>query len=314
MDAEPEQLQGEGIMQYNDVQALVNGYIAASKCFDEFAVINSRMINICKPVGMSGGFSYATTYDKAVTNKVDFLKALQKSSWKHIFNKMNLNKFMTSGVMKDINNFVEQQTQVPFTVKNIYRMFEIIIGTKEHSFNRALVEAVDRFTQYTHENRYGVEGWKTNSGYMLNKKFIIERMVSGAYRGGMSNQIGSSEDKMTDLIKVLCNITASNYDDTETLHQFYYQYKVKDINGKIIDYFGEYTQYQRSLESAQKDRPGAIGEDIKKEFGQWYDFGFFEIKGFKKGTLHIKFKDIKVWEQLNRRYAKIKGQVLPEKI
>lgn len=42
--------------------------------------------------------------------------------------------------------------------------------------------------------------------------------------------------------------------------------------------------------------------------------GFFDFKGFKKGTMHLKFKDKKVWEMLNRRYAKIKGQVLPEKI
>ena len=69
MDMEPEQMQENGVMHYNEIQALVNGYIAASKCFDEFKAINERMINICKPVGMGGGFSYTVAYDKNVTTK-----------------------------------------------------------------------------------------------------------------------------------------------------------------------------------------------------------------------------------------------------
>ena len=52
----------------------------------------------------------------------------------------------------------------------------------------------------------------------------------------------------------------------------------------------------------------------KNEPNTWYETEFFEFKGFKKGTAHIKFKDIKLWEYLNRKYAEIKGNVLPEKI
>ena len=48
-------------------------------------------------------------------------------------------------------------------------MLEIIVGTREQTMNRAIVEAVDNFTRHTDENRYGIEGWKTNSGYMLSK-------------------------------------------------------------------------------------------------------------------------------------------------
>jgi hypothetical protein len=280
MDMEPEQIQENGVMHYNEVQALVNGYIAASKCFDEFEAINERMINICKPVGMDGGFSYSVAYKEQVTSKSQFLKALQRKSWKHIFSKMNLNKYLTSGVMQDINRFVENQTQVPFTVKNIFRMFEIIIGTKEHNFNRALEEAVDSFTQHTHENRFGVEGWKTNSGYMLNKKFIIDWVfeVNGSWSrnpGKLSLKWSNNVDKLEDLIKVLCNLTGMDYNKTVPMKHF-------------VDRF-------EGLEP-----------------GKWYENGFFEIRGYKKGTMHLKFTSDKIWEQLNRAYAKIKGEALPE--
>lgn len=39
---------------------------------------------------------------------------------------------------------------------------------------------------------------------------------------------------------------------------------------------------------------------------------FFEIKGYKKGTVHVKFKDDKIWALFNRRVAEIKGYPLPE--
>jgi hypothetical protein len=48
-----------------------------------------------------------------------------------------------------------------------------------------------------------------------------------------------------------------------------------------------------------------------KEWGTWYDFNFFQIKVFKKGTLHAKFKDENVWEMFNRACAKAKGWRLP---
>lgn len=46
--------------------------------------------------------------------------------------------------------------------------------------------------------------------------------------------------------------------------------------------------------------------------GEWYDWGFFRFKAFKKGTVHFEFKDEEVWAAVNARYARIKGQVLPE--
>jgi hypothetical protein len=280
MDAEPEQVQADGIIHYNEVQSLVNSYIAAAKCFDEFSVINDQMKNICAIVGMGNGFSYNISYNKAVVDKHAFLTELQKRSWKHIFAKMKLEKYLTSGVMNDINKFVENQSQVPFTVKNIYRMFEIIVGTKDESYKRALVEAVDYFTKHTHENRFGVEGWKTNDGHMLNKKFIIDWMfepyASYSRNAGKLHLIYSSNrDRLTDLTKVICNLTGVNYDNTTPMSQF-------------VDRF----------------------EGI--EPNRWYENGFFEFKGFKKGTMHIKFTDDWVWELLNRAYAKAKGQVLPE--
>ena len=52
-------------------------------------------------------------------------------------------------------------------------MMDMIIQTRGQQFEKALVLAVDQLTQHVNENRFGVEGWKTNLGHMLNKKVII---------------------------------------------------------------------------------------------------------------------------------------------
>jgi len=182
-----------------------------------------------------------------------------------------MNKYVTKGVMQDINKFIELRQNYPFTLKNIYKMLEIIVGTRSGTMNRAIVEAVDNFTKHTHENRYSIEGWKTNSGHMLNKKFIVESACDTRWSSGLKVSGGWSYDRLNDLQKALCYLMGINYDE------------IKMPEGYLTA-------------------------------GTWYEWGFFEFKVFKKGSGHFKFKDLKAWETINRQYAEIKGEVLPEKI
>ena len=282
MDEEEEEDQGNGILQYNEVRALVNRYVGTMKAFDKMKYELDALNHLISGIGMSS-VTLEISSERMVTTKEQFSKIIQKRSWQHIFNKLNMEKYVTSGVMKDINKFVETQEKVPFTMKNIYRMLNIIVGTREQTFNRALEEAVDNFTKHTHENRFGVEGWKTNSGYMLNKKFICEGIVETTWGGG-SLQVrynSYSGNKIDDLVKVLCNITAKNYNDIGTLYRFNFD-KVK---------------HEKSFE-------------IKPN--EWYEFGFFNVKFFKKGTMHVKFKSMDDWYRLNHAYGQLKGFSLPE--
>ncbi len=283
LEDDEEEAQGEGIMEFNEVRALVNRYVGTMKAFDYMKSEVENVNNLLKGINMSG-IDLQLGYNKSVTTKQEFSKTIQKASWKYIFNKMNMQKYVTSGVMNDINKFVETQEKVPFTMKNIYKMFEIIVGTRQNTYNRALEEAIDNFTKYSHDNRYNVEGWKTNSGHMLNRKFIVEGIAEINYSNTALNikydSYGSR--RIDDLIKVLCNITAKNYDNYGQLDRF---------------------QWTKS-------------GDPKKEFeilpNTWYQWGFFEMKFFKKGSMHIKFINTEDWYMLNKAYGELKGFSLPE--
>ena len=111
---------------------------------------------------------------------------------------------------------------------------------------------------------------------MLNQKFIVEWMVEPKYNPGKVNlSIGGNEEKIKDLVKVICSLEGVNYNEQTRLRDFF-----NNFNGL--------------------------------ETNTWYCWSFFEIKAFKKGTMHLKFQNKDVWYRLNKAYGEIKGFNLPE--
>ena len=267
--------QGEGIIPYRRSRDIVNRYVYACRIYDEQVAAGVRMRSVLdgffgKDLGLQ-----VTIEGQAVTRN-RFRKDLQKQAWKHVFDEFLPQQMATSQLAKDINRFVEEQSKIPFTERNIYRMLQIVAGTQEQRIDRAVEEAIDELTRYTKENRYGVEGWVTNSGYMLNKRFIRPYLTELAYSNpGMVRlkTYGGQWDEIQDLIKALCFITGRPIEEMRTPER---------INANSY------------------------------EPGMWHDWGFFLFRPYKKGTVHFEFKDQEVWAALNARYARIKGQVLPE--
>jgi hypothetical protein len=125
---------------------------------------------------------------------------------------------------------------------------------------------------------------------------------------------------MDDLQKALCFITGTNYDDMYSLHSAgSHRYKI-EIDGKILmDNRHSHLPYLESIDIAQPyaDRLTAEGKKNVKvippmQWGEWTKWGFFEIKCYKKGTVHCKFIDTDLWATFNQHVARIKGYPLPE--
>lgn len=266
--------QGEGLIPYRRSRDIVNRYVEACRIYDEQVEAATRL------QGVLDGFfgqelGLQVTVEGAPVTRNRFRKDLQKAAWKHVFAEFLPAQMATSQLTKDINVFVEQQSKIPFTERNIYRMLQIVAGTQEQRVDRAVKEAIDSLTKHTKENRWGVEGWVTNSGYMLNRRFIRAYMAELCWSGRGVNikTYGTQSDEIRDLIKALCFITGRDYDKMSQ--------PIKPDDGIFWP-------------------------------GEWYDWGFFRFKAYKKGTVHFEFKDEEVWAAVNARYARIKGQVLPE--
>ena len=266
--------QGEGLIPYRRSRDIVNRYVEACRIFDQQVEAGTRLRSVLD--GLFGQeLGLQVTVEGAPVTRNRFRKDLQKEAWKHVFAEFLPQQMATSQLARDINAFVEQQSRIPFTERNIYRMLQIVAGTQEQRVDRAVEEAIDSLTKHTAENRWGLEGWVTNSGYMLNRRFIRAYMAEPGWsgRGNVTIKTGSASNEIRDLIKALCFITGRRFDEVS--------------------------------------QPEATDDGLFWP-GEWYRWGFFRFRAYKKGTIHFEFLDDEVWAAVNARYARIKGQVLPE--
>lgn len=274
----------EGLVQYNVVRDMVNRYIFAVKLFDETMAASEKINGIAK--FSDSEYSYPpvrfATVDangrivEMTHNR--YKKQLQKYYWRIIFDKLNMEKYATNGLREQINRFVEQQVNVPFTMHNIYKVLDMVIQTTGQRMNTALLEAFDLICSLSAENSTAGEKWKTNANYMVNKKFIVPYMTDYDARWPstfVKLNYSSNENKVQDVVKALCYITGTNYDDFISLNTTIYK-------GKF-------------------------------QWGKWFDWAFFRVKAFKKGTMHFVFKDENVWLKFNQEVAKQRGWILPKK-
>jgi len=314
---------GTGIMKHNDIREIVNRYVAAVKMFDSVDDASQQINSLINPISNNLGIAFGAhsndheTRNLIITRDV-FKKELQKSAWRSIFDKMNMRKYVTSGVMEDINKFVEQQQNVPFTMTNIYKMIEIIFGTHAGRMDRVLVETFDYICSLSADNSEAGEKWKTNSNYKVNRRFIMNRITEIGWSGEMKVRY-SAEKEIDDIIKALCYMTGKDYDDQISISLWFdYPYKIK-CDGKILMGYDNHNRNGDDWSFTNKvnnlKEAGHEVEVIKVEnrFGEWVDWGFFRVRGYKKGTMHFEFKDENVWMEFNRRVAKIKGWAIPQK-
>lgn len=298
--------QENGLMSYNAVREVVQRYVNAVKLYDEVLANAVKMNVLTEGIGVSD-IVFTCSQDKSQVSREEFAKELQKKSWSWIINKMNLQKYSTRGLNDDINKFVEQQKSMKFTMKNIYKMLDVIIQTTDQRMDKALLEVFDTLTKHHDENRWNVEGWKTNSHYLVNQKFIKPYLVSVSYGGGIDYSFGRRSEELEDMIKALCFLTGQNYDD----HISFYQ----RLNSNVYQKDGRYKIVSSSWENDKFEQNNPDWNKlIRPTFGEWFDWGFFEVKVFKKGTGHFRFKDENVWALFNQQIARIKGFPLPESI
>lgn len=289
-------INGSGITKHDEIREIVNRYVGAVKMFDSVMDASRSINGLIAPISSGLGISFgAHSNDRHISSNMsrdDFKKALQKSAWKSVFDKMNMAKYVTGSVMSDINKFVERQQQIPFTMTNIYKMIEVIVGTHSGRMDRVLVEVFDRICSLSADNSEAGEKWKTNSSYKINRRFIntwVCEYDSRWPKAHVDVRYNASDGLINDVVKALCHITGRSYDEVMR-----------------PDYKVEYSGIQNSLATFFRYN--------HTPWGEWVDWNeLFRVRGYKKGTMHFEFRDEEVWLEFNRRVAKIKGWAIPHK-
>jgi len=317
MEEEPEVEGVNGIMQYDAIRDLVNRYVAAVKLYDKQLETGVQMNSLLK--GFYGrDLTFSCSEDGKTTLRAEFKKNMQREGWDYIFKKLDLTKDVTRSTREDLNKFIEEKTNIPFTVKNIWQMLSIIVATRGQTMDRALLVVFDRLTN-NEENRY-TEKWKSNLHYLLGKKFILgdmcyqdQRWHKGQSQIQLSDR-GGNFDLMEDFNKALSYITGIPYNSIGSLeNNIRYEYKVKTkdnvsfFHGGVNDWSLENKKkalYEQGVEyTIERSQP---------VYGKWFEWGYFRVKAFKKGSMHFEWLDLELWGKFNQRIAKLKGYPLFE--
>lgn len=279
-----------GLMPYNFIRDIVQRYVEACRKFSEVDRLSKELNALAQysePAKDSQRHSYAPylpvtfgarSKDGNGTNVTfdTYRKELQKYYWSVIFHKLDMEKYSTAKLREQLARFVEQTVDKPFTMRNIYAVLDIVLQTHGQRMREALVEAFEQICDFSADNSTAGEKWKTNSDYMVNRRFIVPWMCEGRSYSWDNPTVHLSyygRNKLDDLNKALCSITGKRFEDIPDLYVF---------------------------------------ERDNAQWGQWYEWGFFRIRFYKKGTVHCEFLDEDVWMRFNAEVARIKGWALPK--
>lgn len=151
---------------------------------------------------------------------------------------------------------------------------ETLFQNKEKIFYEGVVQVFDSFTKYYKENRYHDEGWKTNKKYKVNRKVIHPHFIqfsrSWDGKSGSFNTYYSWSQIMDDIDKVLCMLSGNDFGEITTIYNALC-HKFKQLG---------------SLDNGEK-------------YDNTCESFFFDIRFFKKGTVHLHFKDKFLWQEFN---------------
>lgn len=212
---------------------------------------------------------------KPLNEQIQHVKGL---FWKNIFDRTKIGQRTTSDFRKDFEAFIAHQSKVAFTVENIMQVLAQFVENLDDIMQRCIVDTFDRATRYHEKNatKYLVDGWKTNKSWRLNEKIINP---SGITWDPMFNRFDLERWRSD---------AADFYNDLDRCCAFLSGRKFEDIHG---------------ITKAIEGRKWLPGTGFK------LDSEFFTITLYKKGTVHLVWKDKRLLAQFNQAAARGKNWV-----
>lgn len=258
----------------NIIKSLVSQYNAAISALLERdqsqAKLNFYLQGIENPVIDSEGdkTDKALFQSKTLDEQV---AAIKSRFWNTVFVRTKLSERTTSHFHQKFREFSQNQSNMAFTEANIREVLGLFFENQDAIMRECLDDVFDRLSAFHEDNKIYREGWKTNKSWRINKKVIHPYGVR-CDEWGFSQNYSWRSDIYQDLDKCLCYLSARSIE------------KIRTIDAAMSDFIS---------------RIRHDGQNYREAF----ESTFFKIKIFKKGTVHLVFKDLTLLEQFNRTVA-----------
>ena len=234
-----------------------------------------KMLNACLQ-GISSNIQGESKFLSSEGSFNEQLTTLKSRFWNTVFDKTKIGQKTTSKYRDKFHQAAKNQAHMAFTETNIKELLMMFMCNQQSIMDECLLNVFDEATRFHAKNIVHSEGWVTNKSSRLNKRIIhpygvnYEKYDSGRFWLKVNYNIDSF---LYDMDKVLCW-----------------------LSGKDIDFM---MPTRRVLDDFMNDVQSG-----KREFTDSCESMFFNMRIYKKGTLHLDFKDLKLLEDFNRAVAK----------
>lgn len=204
-------------------------------------------------------------------SRAEFLRRHRKLAWASVFTQMEFHKWLDSKQEEEIRRDISRDMTVPFTAENIKATLQNVYENRNKLFLKSVANVFDELTSHDASNtNVKSEGWTTNSGYKVNQRLIFPRGVHFDFSGWSTYAHYTKAGVVySDLDRILSKLDGEPFDQCHTI-------------GGIIE-----------LNRHRKPVAGGV----------YLESQYFEIRLFKKGTVHLKCKRPELLEQFNKMAA-----------
>lgn len=214
--------------------------------------------------------------------RAEFLRKHRKDAWKAALSRTEFHKWLDKLQREELERDIERNGNIPFTAANIYGTLENIFMQRNRLFEKSVSNVFDSLRRYHADNIHHTEGWKTNSSYKVNPKVIFPWGCSFDGKFCRNFRLYHSSgmiDVYNDLDRVLCVLGGRSFDSCYTIG--------------------------RALEGAFR----ALGHNVGSGFYNQCQSEFFDIRFFKKGTVHLVWRDALLREAFNKTAAAGRAEI-----
>jgi hypothetical protein len=268
--------------------ALVAQHDAAARALIERHRLSQAIAHYTRAV-YTPGHSPTFPYD-GLNTELDRLRDL---FWAFIFDRTRIAAWTTTKVRKQFEQQRAVSMRLAFTLDNLIALLETLKENQVEIMKQCVVEVFDKITALHEKNTLHREGWKTNKSWMVARKIIVPKGVSYEPKFDSWSTCTYDQSFFEDLDKACCFLDGKPYD---TLRQYH------DLGSSkwIVPEFCTISD--------------AIYRHVRENALNWdqpFDSGFFTIRIYKKGTVHLVFKDPSLWQRFNQAAADGKCWVGP---
>ena len=206
------------------------------------------------------------------------VRTINYKYWWKLFHTETISKIVTSKVRDDYQKRITNMADFDFNERNILQLKEDLICNLFKNIDAAIMRVFDMFTHnFSYEeqskNIHYYSGWKTNKAFYCNKKVIIPLYAFDHWsRTDWSFETYKVRGEIEDIERVFNHLDGGRTENLEL-----------------------YEQLRKAQENHQYKN---------------VDTKYFTIDFFKKGTAHLKFKDMELLKKFNI-YAGRRKQWLP---